>query len=85
MKVIKETTPCTKMYKCPVCDELCDTKALAKSHCIDETESVWVCDECEEEFDNSQLARQCCPLFICGTCDESYDNRVDAAMCCCDE
>ena len=68
MATIKESSGSTKMYKCPMCDELCDTKAEARKHCSEEIDVVYICDICFEEFDNAKLAGQCCPEYVCNKC-----------------
>lgn len=77
----RENSGFTKQYACPMCDELCDTKAEAKSHCIDEIRVVFSCDECGEEFDGSNLAKACCPAWVCTECGDSLDSSDHRCPC----
>lgn len=75
----------TKQFKCPMCDELCDSKAEAKSHCIDEIEIDYSCDECGEEFDTKTLAKKCCPYYICDECGEGFETKHETMSCRCND
>ena len=83
MKLRKETTGYEKMYRCPLCDELCETKAEAKSHCTSEIECVYTCDECGEEFDTATLAKNCCPTWMCQECGDVFYSEKPKCDCSC--
>ena len=81
MKAIKERTGHTKQWACPMCDELCGSKAEAKTHCIDEIRVAYTCDECDEEFDTAKLAKECCPEWICPACGAGLRDADELCPC----
>jgi len=82
-KVTIEKTDFTKQFKCPACDELCDSKGDARTHCQEDIVAVYLCDECGEEFDTAALAKACCPTYVCPECGEGYDMLAAAESCDC--
>ena len=79
-----ETSGCTKHFKCPMCDEICDTKAEARKHCTEDIDCIWICDDCGEEYDTKRSADGCCKEYICDDCGEGYELYSDAQNCKCE-
>lgn len=52
-----------RVYFCPVCEEMCDTKSEAMEHCEYDIESAdaYVCPTCENKHELKHDALVCCP------------------------
>lgn len=84
MAVKKQYAAHTKGYKCPMCDEVCESKAKAKVHCIDGIEVVYSCGNCFEEFGSAKLASKCCvECYTCLECYEDFGTEQEAKDCGC--
>jgi hypothetical protein len=58
-----------RRYRCPVCRELHQEKADAKTCCEPFTREVWICANCKQEYTLRTDAAFCChnatPLSLC--------------------
>jgi hypothetical protein len=62
-----------------------DEEATSENDDEDSEEDVYVCNDCEAEYDTQEEADECCAEekeFMCTECEKTYDTDKEAVFCC---